>query len=245
MMKNYGAFNLRHLAKGLKYNNLKPEELGITANQVKVLKSWLKTTGLKDGKKLTPLGNLIKQHDKFIEEEVTMQILHYQIYKNSEAVFKYVFYNSEFNKDVLIKDLADVYDFKTNLIVADFNTLLNMYMPKELEKENPMPMLLPLIKRQGDLYYKKEYKPNIWIVLAIFIDNLPEPTLENNISALDLKEAYIQLKNIFGLEFRTMEDILYKLTSMHQIQIKNNCIEILTDNTFFDCIEKVYEEMEK
>lgn len=145
----------------------------------------------------------------------------------------------------MIKDLADVYDFKTNLIVADFNTLLNMYMPKELEKENPMPMLLPLIKRQGDLYYKKEYKPNIWIVLAIFIDNLPEPTLENNISTLDLKEAYIQLKNIFGLEFRTMEDILYKLTSMHQIQIKNNCIKILIDDTFLDCIEKVYEEMEK
>lgn len=55
MKISYGSFNLRHLAKGLKYEVITPEDLGITANQVKVLKSWLKTTGLKDGKKLTPL----------------------------------------------------------------------------------------------------------------------------------------------------------------------------------------------
>lgn len=242
MKTNYGAFNLRHLSKGLKYmSNITPDNLGITTNQVKVLKNWLKLTGLSNGKELSALGNIIKKHDRFLEDEITMQILHYQIYKNDDTcIWKYVFKDNDFSKEVLIKDLAAKYDFKTDLIVADLNTLLNMYMPRIAEKENSNKAILPLIRKQGNLYYRKEYKPNIWIILAIIIDNLPEPTLENSASRLDLKDIYFKLRNLFNLEYKTMEDILYRLQYFSQIKLKERDIEVLTDYTFLNCIEEAY-----
>ena len=102
-MKNYGAFNLRHLAKGLKYiNNLKPEELGITANQVKILKSWLKIAGLSNGKKLTPIGNTVFKHDRFLEEDITMQVIHYKIITyDQDSIWNFVFKEDYFDNSIL------------------------------------------------------------------------------------------------------------------------------------------------
>ena len=228
-MKNYGAFNLRHLAKGLKYNNLKPEELGITANQVKVLKSWLKLTGLSNGKKLTPLGSLIKAHDRFLEENITMEVMHYKILTyDQDSIWRLVFSLSDFDKQYILKELSGLYEFKSDLIVADLNVLLNMYIRKIAEKESMNRALLPLIRKQGSFYCKREYKPNIWVALAIIIDNLPEPTL----------------KNVFGLEYRIVEDILYKLQNMGFVKIRKSHIEISCNYTFLDCIEKAYKELE-
>lgn len=245
-MKNYGAFNLRHLAKGLKYiNNLKPEELGITANQVKVLKSWLKVTGLSDGKKLTSLGSIIKKYDRFLEEDITMQVLHYKIltaYKDS--IWQFIFKLDDFDKQYIMKELSDQYDFKTDLIIADLNTLLNMYIPKIAEKENLNKAILPLIRKQGGFYYKREYKPNIWVALAIIVNNLPELTLDKQILKLDFKTTYANFKNIFGLEYRTLEDILHKLQEMGVIKHTEFGIEILCNYTFMECIEKAYQELE-
>lgn len=244
-MKNYGAFNLRHLAKGLKYNNLKPEELGITVNQVKVLKSWLKLTGLSNGKKLTPLGSLIKAHDRFLEENITMEVMHYKILTyDQDSIWRLVFSLSNFYKQYILKELSGVYEFKSDLIVADLNVLLNMYIPKIAEKESMNRALLPLIRKQGDFYCKREYKPNIWVALAIIIDNLPEPTLDNNASWLEFNTIYSTFKNVFGLEYRTVEDILYKLQNMGFVKIRKSHIEISCNYTFLDCIEKAYKELE-
>ena len=244
-MKNYGAFNLRHLPKGLKYNNLKPEELGITVNQVKVLKSWLKLTGLSNGKKLTPLGSLIKAHDRFLEENITMEVMHYKILTyDQDSIWRLVFSLSDFDKQYILKELSGLYEFKSDLIVADLNVLLNMYIPKIAEKESMNRALLPLIRKQGDFYCKREYKPNIWVALAIIIDNLPEPTLDNNASWLEFNTIYSTFKNVFGLEYRTVEDILYKLQNMRFVKIRKSHIEISCNYTFLDCIEKAYKELE-
>lgn len=245
MMKNYGAFNLRHLAKCLKYNNLKPEELGITANQVKVLKSWLKLTGLSNGKKLTHLGGLIKAYDRFLEENITMEVMHYKILTyDQDSILRLVFSLSDFDKQYILKELSGLYEFKSDLIVADLNVLLNMYIPKIAEKESMNRALLPLIRKQGDFYCKREYKPNIWVALAIIIDNLPEPTLDNNASWLEFNTIYSTFKNVFGLEYRTVEDILYKLQNMGFVKIRKSHIEISCNYTFLDCIEKAYKELE-
>lgn len=245
MMKNYGAFNLRHLTKGLKYNNLKPEELGITVNQVKVLKSWLKLTGLSNGKKLTPLGSLIKAHDRFLEENITMEVMHYKILTyDQDSIWRLVFSLSDFDKQYILKELSGLYEFKSDLIVADLNVLLNMYIPKIAEKESMNRALLPLIRKQGDFYCKREYKPNIWVALAIIIDNLPEPTLDNNASWLEFNTIYSTFKNVFGLEYRTVEDILYKLQNMGFVKIRKSHIEISCNYTFLNCIEKAYKELE-
>lgn len=245
-MSNYGAFNLRHLAKGLKYiNNLKLEELGITANQVKVLKSWLKITGLSNGKKLTSLGNIIKKHDRFLEEDITMQVLHYKILTaDKDSIWQFIFKLDDFDKQYVMKELSVKYEFKSDLIVADLNILLNMYIPKIAEKESMNRALLPLIRKQGDFYCKREYKPNIWVALAIIIDNLPEPTLDNNASWLEFNTIYSTFKNVFGLEYRTVEDILYKLQNMGFVKIRKSHIEISCNYTFLDCIEKAYKELE-
>lgn len=245
-MKNYGAFNLRHLAKGIKYiNNLKPEELGITANQVKVLKSWLKVTGLSDGKKLTSLGSIIKKYDRFLEEDITMQVLHYKILTaDKDSIWQFIFKLDDFDKQYIMKELSDQYDFKTDLIIADLNTLLNMYIPKIAEKENLNKAILPLIRKQGGFYCKREYKPNIWVVLAIIVNNLPELTLDKQILKLDFKTTYANFKNIFGLEYRTLEDILHKLQEMGVIKHTEPGIEILCNYTFTECIEKAYQELE-
>lgn len=245
-MKNYGAFNLRHLAKGLKYiNNLKPEELGITANQVKILKSWLKIAGLSDGKKLTPIGNTIFKHDRFLEEDITMQVIHYKIITyDQDSIWNFVFKEDCFDKQYIIKNLSNLYEFKSDLIVADLNILLNMYIPKEVEAENGNKAILPLIKKYGGLYCKKEYKPNIWVALAILVDNLPELTLEDTSSWLEFNIIYSKLKCIFGIDYRTLEDILHKLRTMELIKPTKFGIDITCNYTFLECIEKGYKELE-
>ena len=104
--------------------------------------------------------------------------------------------------------------------------------------------LLPLIRKQGGFYCKREYKPNIWVALAIIVNNLPELTLDKQILKLDFKTTYANFKNIFGLEYRTLEDILHKLQEMGVIKHTEFGIEILCNYTFMECIKKAYQELE-
>lgn len=245
-MKKYGAFNIRHLAKGIKHiKELTPDNLGITSNQIKVLKSWLKVAGLSDGKRLTPLGGLIKAHDRFLEENITMEVMHYKILTyDQDSIWQLVFSLSDFDKQYILKELSGLYEFRTDEIVADLNILLNMYMPKVVEKENPNHALLPLISKLGDLYYKKEYKPNVWVALAIIVDGLPELTLDKQTAKLDFKTIYASFKNVFNLEYRSVEDILHKLQDMDLIKTSEFGIEVTCNYTFLECIEKAYQELE-
>lgn len=87
------------LSKGMRYVSQKPDVfidknenpmdvLGIGANMVKSLRYWLQAVGLtcepSKGKKiqtLTPFGECVYKHDRYIEELGTLYLLHYNLVK--------------------------------------------------------------------------------------------------------------------------------------------------------------------
>ncbi|MCD8175698.1 MAG: DUF4007 family protein [Phascolarctobacterium sp.] len=78
--------------------------LGIGANMVKALRYWMQVTGLTEepsrGKRVqtfNPLGERIFEHDTYIEELGTLQLLQYRLAsQNNDATAWYYFFN-EFN----------------------------------------------------------------------------------------------------------------------------------------------------
>lgn len=78
-----------------------PERLGIGRNMVHALRYWMQATGLAEEKfegrtvqHLTPFGELVWQHDPYLESEGTLWLIHYHLVCNRElATSWYWFFN--------------------------------------------------------------------------------------------------------------------------------------------------------
>lgn len=91
------------LSKGMKYVHNRPDVfvsrgenptdvLGIGTNMVKALRYWLQAVGITQepasGRRVqnfTALGNMIYEHDRYIEELGTLHLLHYKLASNKEV----------------------------------------------------------------------------------------------------------------------------------------------------------------
>lgn len=78
--------------------------LGIGSNMVKSLRYWLQAVGLTvepaRGRKtqtLTEFGQLIYEHDRYIEEIGTLHLLHYNLTSNAEMATAWYFFFNIFN----------------------------------------------------------------------------------------------------------------------------------------------------
>ena len=103
------------LSKGMKHVQRKPnvfvdkeenptDVLGIGSNMVKALRYWLQAVGLtqepKSGRRdqrLTPFGECIFTHDRYIEEIGTLYLLHYKLATNKEDATAWYYFFNEFN----------------------------------------------------------------------------------------------------------------------------------------------------
>ena len=154
------------------------DQLGVGTNMVKSIKYWMLAMGLikegqKNGAELTDLGKMILKYDPFLEDDLSLWLLHSYISKNNfRSTVWYLFFNKcqaeEFTKEelytVLRKELisyAETDSFPESSLKDDIDVLLNMYSKDtkndDPEDKNKCPLAsLKLIKKEGDVYYRQQ-----------------------------------------------------------------------------------------
>ena len=188
-LKGHEKFHLREgwIAKGLYGVSANPrvfsgsdgtDQLGVGTNMVKSIKYWMLAMGLikegqKNGAELTDLGKMILKYDPFLEDDLSLWLLHSYISKNNfRSTVWYLFFNKcqaeEFTKEelytVLRKELisyAETDSFPESSLKDDIDVLLNMYSKDtkndDPEDKNKCPLAsLKLIKKEGNVYYRQQ-----------------------------------------------------------------------------------------
>lgn len=188
-LKGHEKFHLREgwITKGLYGVDKNPkvftgnegtDQLGVGTNMVKSIKYWMLAMGLigeeqKNGAKLTELGKLIFKYDAYLEDDLTLWLLHSYLAKNAfRSTVWYLFFNKcqadEFTKEELFillkKELiayAETDTFPESSLRDDIDVMLNMYskdiVNDDPEDKNKCPLVaLKLIKKENDVYYRQQ-----------------------------------------------------------------------------------------
>lgn len=272
------------LSKGMKHVLSKPnvfvdkeenpmDVLGIGSNMVKSLRYWLQAVGLtqepRTGRRdqtLTPLGNVIYAHDRFIEEMGTLHLLHYKLATNKEdATAWYFFFNkfiaTEFTREDFINSLqsyilmsGESISVASRSLSEDFACIVNTYVPRyktnpsKVSPENNIDCPLGEIGLI-DILAKKTFKKSIpsanafdpWIVLAIISDRANG---RNQIGLNELLTAEGNIGRIFNLDSITMIEVLRRVEKLGALKIIRTAgldvVHLLKDYTFLDCVENYY-----
>lgn len=255
--------------------------LGIGANMVKALRYWLQAIGItqepKRGRRsqsFTEFGNLIFEHDKYIEELGTLYLLHYKLVTNFElATSWYYFFNvfslSDFSREDFAVQITNYIKMKEEeasvaprSIEDDFNCIINTYvpryktMPTKVSAENNIDCpfgemgLIDIIKRnRSNTIYKKTIPSpasfNPWVILAVIHDNA------NGRKEIGLNELLTNEKNIgriFNLDSIAMLDILHAVESTGELKIIRTAgldvINLTNHYNFEECVSHYYEDIE-
>ena len=277
------------LNKGMKYVNLKSDVfvdknenpmdvLGIGSNMVKALRYWLQAVGLteepKTGKKVqtfTDLGRKVFEHDKYMEEIGTLQLLHYKLVTNlEEATSWFYFFNifsmSEFTKEDFVTSLQNYVLMNDNgnsvalrSLNDDFSCIINTYLPRYKSNPNKVSPENNIDCPFGELGFidvlhkdKKIYKKTIpsvndfnpWIILAVIIDQAGE---KKEITLNELLTSECNIGKVFNLDSITMLDVLHKVEKIGAIKIIRTAgldiIRIETRYTFNECIDYYYQNI--
>ena len=279
------------LSKGMKYvrqtegnvfidkENNPMDTLGIGSNMVKSLRYWLMAVGLTEEKpsgkrtqSFTPLGNLVYENDRYLEEEGTLQLLHYRLSSNEEnATSWYYFFNEfnlyEFTQEDFITSIQNYIQMKTKegekpsgtarTLGDDFSCIINTYFSKKTEKISPennisCPFselgLLTLLESKKGLYKKsipQGQSFNPYVILAIIADRAA------GISEIKLNDLLTEEKNIgrtFNLDTITMLELLRSAEKTGELKIIRTAgldVIHLTNpkKTFLDHAEKFYQSI--
>lgn len=280
------------ISKGMKYVSISPDVfiskednpmdvMGIGANMVKSLRYWLQAIGVTQepasGKRtqtLTPFGQLVFAHDKYIEEIGTLYLLHYKLASNKEmATSWYYFFNefslSDFSKDdfsTQISNYIKIEDDTANValrsIEDDFTCIINTYvpryktMPNKISAENNIDCpfgemgLIDIIKKEKRHTVYKKVVPssstfNPWVILAVINDNADG---NNELKLSELLTGENNIGRIFNLDSIAMLDMLHEAEKTDEIKIVRTAgmdiIHLAHNYTFEECVEKYYQTLE-
>ena len=188
-LKGHEKFHLREgwITKGLYGVSKNPkiftgnegtDQLGVGTNMVKSIKYWMLAMGLigeeqRNGAELTELGKMILEYDAFLEDDLSLWLLHSFIAKNAfRSTVWYLFFNKcqaeEFTKEelfaVLKKELiayAETDSFPESSLRDDIDVMLNMYskdiVNDDPEDKNKCPLAsLKLIRKEHDVYCRQQ-----------------------------------------------------------------------------------------
>ena len=279
------------LSKGMRCVNNKPDVfiahdenpmdvLGIGANMVKALRYWLQAVGLtkepNKGKRVqsfTELGQLIYDHDTYIEELGTLYLLQYQLAsQKQEATAWYFFFNefsmSEFSREDYVEALQKFIkmedsdtDYAIRSLNDDFQCIINTYLPRyksspgKISPENNIDCpfgelgLIDILNKR-----KKTYKKSIpasdtlnpYVVLAVIMDNAKGRT---EINLNELLTAPCNIGKVFNLDSITMLDVLYRIEGLGLIKINRTAgLDVITPQTqmsFLECVEQFYASIDE
>ena len=280
------------ISKGMRYVHGNPDVfiskkenpmdvLGIGANMVKALRYWLQAIGVtrepssgKRSQTFTDFGELIYEHDKYIEEMGTLYLLHYKLAGNFKlATSWYYFFNvfslSDFTREDFTAQITNYIKMKdedatvaSRSLEDDFNCIINTYvpryktMPAKVSAENNIdcPLgelgLIDIIKRErsNTVYKKATPAPatfNPWVILAVIQDNA-EGRNEIGLNELLTKEGNIG--RIFNLDSIAMLDVLHSVESTGELKIIRTAgldvINLANHYTFEECVKRYYEAIE-
>lgn len=253
------------LSKGMKYvedtggavfidkKNNPMDVLGIGSNMVKSLRYWLMATGLtsepNSGKRtqsLTELGKIVFKNDRYIEENGTLQLIHYKLASNKDnATSWYFFFNrfnlSEFSQEDFIIDLQKFIKAETKAdekevgtlrtLSDDFSCILGTYLPRsssESEKSSPennisCPLselaLVAVSDRKNGIYKKaipSSSSLNPYIALAVIADGCGG---KSEIRLDELRTAENSISRIFNLDTITLIEVLRNAEKTGELKI--------------------------
>lgn len=249
--------------------------LGIGSNMVKSLRYWLQAVGLTSepskGKRvqhLTPLGQVIYDNDRYIEETGTLYLLQYELAKQKEeATAWYFFFNefsmSEFTKEDFVQSLQNYIlmngEGETAALRSlndDFSCIINTYLPRyksnpdKVSPENNIDCpfgelgLVDIANRKKKTYKKsipgaKTFNP--WVVLAVIAD---QANGRDEIGLNDLLNSPFNIGKVFNLDAVTMIDILHEVEQIGAIKIIRTAgldiIHLNEDYDFIECVRQFY-----
>ena len=254
--------------------------LGIGANMVKALRYWLQAVGLteepekgKRSQSFTKLGELIFEHDKYVEELGTLYLLQYRLAsQKDDATAWYFFFNefsmSEFSREDFVTALQKYIkmhdsetDFALRSLNDDFQCIINTYLPRykinpaRVSPENNIDCpfgelgLVDILNKR-----KKTYKKSIpasetldpYIALAVIVDNAKG---QKEISLNELLTAPCNIGRVFNLDSITMLDVLYRIEKLGLVKINRTAgldvINIQDELDFYDCVERFYASIDE
>lgn len=253
--------------------------LGIGSNMVKSLRYWLQAVGLTEesnqGRRtqsLTELGQRVFEHDRYVEELGTLQLLHYKLATNEELATSWYFFFNEFNMTEFTRD-----DFVEAIgkwiamregeeIVAvrsladDFQCIISTYLPrykanpsKEISPENNIdcPLgelgLVDVLGRDKRNYRKAiptANSLNPYVLQAVIASQAQG---RKEIGLNELLTTPRNIGRVFNLDAITMLDALYKIEKLGAIRISRTAgldvIRIAEEKSFLDWVDRYYEEM--
>lgn len=151
-------------------------KLGVGANMVKSIKYWLTTANLVKYNKatrkfeLTALGRLIANYDVYLEDELSLWLIHYSISSNYQsATTWYIFWNYFKGETFDIKDVenylkyyldSEEISYNENSLENDIAVLLQMYsknLSDDPEENTVCPLSRLHLITQSMNEYEKEY----------------------------------------------------------------------------------------
>jgi len=278
------------LYKGLKNVNRKADvftdnktqnpmdTLGIGANMVKSLRYWLQAVGLTvepnsgiRSQTFTELGQIIWDHDRYLEEMGTLWLFHYILATNKDsATAWYYFFNefrfsTEFNKDDFVTAIGSWVkmngeEFADTSYEGDFDCIMNTYVSRA--KSNPSKVhpesnidcpfgelgLVDIMSKKDKSFRKCTPKKDTLhpiIVLAVIIANMPEGEHEVRISVL--QSDICNIGKIFNLDSVALTDYLYQIAALGYIKVVRTAgldvVRIETNMNFLECVNEYYEKI--
>lgn len=247
--------------------------LGIGANMVKSLRYWLQAVGLTieptHGKKyqdLTPLGKLIYDNDRYIEEIGTLWFLHYKLATNeTDATAWYYFFNEfnlkEFTRDDFVKQL-NAYILLNGSSVSfrsledDFNCIISTYVPRiksnpeKVHPENNIDCpfgelsLVGIVDKKSKIYKKNLTKIDAIHPLIVFAVIVDQAKGRKQIKISSIQNDKCNAGKVFNLDIITLTNILNRLDLMGYIKVVRTAgldyIDILKESDFLGCVREYY-----
>lgn len=256
------------------------DALGIGSNMVKSLRYWLQAVGLtsepSSGRRkqtLTEFGQLVFEHDRYIEEIGTLQLLHHNLINNVEmATAWYFFFNifnmTEFSREDFVESIQKwiAMQFKDETVAVrsledDFQCIVSTYLPRS--KVNPVRSSpennidcplgeLGLIDVSGRdrRNYRKTMPPAADLHPCVLLTILSEQAGgREEISLNELLSAPCNIGRTFNLDAITMLDALYRIERIGAIRISRtsglDVIRILDQRSRLEWLERYYQEIEQ
>lgn len=253
--------------------------LGIGSNMVKSLRYWLQAVGLTEepnhGRRiqtLTDLGQLIFDHDRYVEEIGTLQLLHYKLATNLDLATAWYFFFNEFNLteftredyiEAIQKWIAmqeDGESVAVRSLADDFQCVMSTYLPRYKTNPNRVSPENNIDCPLGELGLidvlgrdKKNYKKAIppaeslcpYALLAIISEQAKG---REEISLNELLTAPCGIGRVFNLDAITMLDALYRIEKLGAIRISRTAgldvIRIIEKRSFLEWVDRYYQEID-
>lgn len=253
--------------------NINPcDVLGIGTNMVKSLRYWMTAVGIMEEvsegnqkvQKLTRLGEIIDEYDRYYEEDGTNWLIHYMLAKNEElATVWYWFFNvfkiNSFNKQLFVRELSEFlhteydYDGSEKMLGDEFDCIIKTYCSKgkdvSPEDINECPLTdLHLLEMSDNKDYKKHTPDRDAIHPLIILAVISEQayiSASREVLITDLLNKECNIGKIFNLDRATCFYYLEKLQKSGYLEIVRTAgldvIQLKQQYDFYDIVESYYQ----